>query len=157
MWLTEHLYAEEDGQLRVLFPFYKGKLHSNELAHHALLRQKYFYGRILAGETTFRKEVESWLGIAAEVKDDVPVDQLQAFCERKGNRPLKEADFSELKTLILGLWYAAGQGTVRSDREGKLTHTALNTMLQELEVPFEVLYQKKQYRFLYVLPEGSTN
>lgn len=120
-----------------LFTLGQGDLYPNRLAHHVLKRRRLFYENILSGKTTFRAEVERWLGIPA--KDDLRATAvLERFYREHKDKTLDEEQQANLRRQIIQLYLDAGFTEPQRKRCEQLGPTALSNRLRSLNVPYIV-------------------
>ena len=132
-YIEKALWRNEDPTLHKLFRLGDKGLFPNELAKFVIARRRQFYGRLLRGETTFKKEVESWFGIPS---NDTGSAQLARFYCQYGDSPLCETLQNELRAIVLQCFEESGYDGQRSDRVNTEGATALNNRLSKMGAPY---------------------
>lgn len=154
--MAEDLWREGDPQLLNLFRLNGGILYPNELARHNILRRRFLYSRILNGETSFRREVLSWMHLAPE---DDPVEispmELEEFYQAHGTHSLSDGEKEELRALIVSAYEKSGTSSLRKGRTATLSCSSLNRFLSEMNQNFEIINSDKGWRFVK-LPDSSS-
>lgn len=134
--LSQRIWRSGDLSLFKLFSLNKGDLYPNKLARHLIRRRQAFYAKILSGETTFRREVEHWLGVERD-KDHTAV-MMQRFSLEHGERPLSDEEKEELRDLIVRLYADAGYAEPHTKRNKLHDFRALNNRLEKMELPYKI-------------------
>lgn len=136
MAFVKKIWNEADPVLLKLFRFADGRVYCNELARHVMERRRWFFFKILSGETTFKTEVENWLGIKS---DDVPsAELLRLFYQKCGERPLTDSEQAELLEIVLKCYIEAGFREAQPSRKDKISAKALSNRLVDEKLPYAV-------------------
>lgn len=150
--LAGQLWRENDLALHTLFRLRKGRVYPNELARHVLLRRVLFFQRILNGSTTFRREVQSWLGIDPDAVGAKA--ELFAFYRENGGRLLSEGQQQNLRTLVVQCYAEAGFKESQPSRKELLQARALTNRLREMDLPFSIETRDSAW---ILVREGNAN
>ena len=136
--MARELWHEPREMLRHYFDLTtNGYLVPNRIAFFALERRRRFYEKIQSGATTFRQEVQCWLGLEAEPEAD-PEEQLLRFCEANLDRELDEDEIMPLRKLIVATAKCYGYIEQQPRRVDSLGREALNNRLAYFNCPFEL-------------------
>lgn len=136
MAFAEKLWKEDDPALFKLFRLADGKVYCNESARYVMGRRRWFFSKILRGETTFKAEVENWLGIKS---DDVSgAELLRLFYQKCGERPLTDSEQAELREIVLKCYTEAGFREAQPRRKATLNDRALSNRLADAKLPYAV-------------------
>lgn len=136
MAFAEKLWKEDDSALFKLFRLADGKVYCNELARYVMGRRRWFFSKILRGETTFKAEVENWLGIKS---DDISgAELLLLFYQNRGEQALTGSEENELREIVLKCYTEAGFREVQPRRKATLSDRALSNRLADAKLPYAV-------------------
>lgn len=144
--LAGQLWRANDPNLHTLFRLHNGRVYPNELARHVLQRRVLLYRRILNESTTFRREVQSWLGIDPDAVGALA--DLWSFYQEHGEQPLDAEQQKVLRNLVNRCYAEAGHSESQPSRTLKLQNRALSHRLEELRLPLTV--QSKNGAWLLV-------
>lgn len=134
--LMEQLWREGDPGLRELFRLKKGRIYGNKLAEHVLRRRCFLFERILRGETTFRREVELWLGLDPDAIGAVAA--LHRFYAEHGEQALDAVLQEDLRKLVTTCYAEAGHKDPQPARSSRLKALALTNRLHEIGLPYNI-------------------
>lgn len=134
--LMEQLWREDDPGLRNLFRLSRGKIFPNTLARHVLRRRCFLFECVLRGETTFKREVELWLGMDPDATGAAAA--LHNFYMEHGEEPLEETLQNTLRQLINTCYAEAGYKDPQPTRSDRLQARALTNRLQDVRLPYTI-------------------
>lgn len=132
----EQLWREDDPGLRNLFRLSRGKIFPNTLARHVLRRRCFLFECVLRGETTFKREVELWLGMDPDATGAAAA--LHNFYMEHGEEPLEETLQNTLRQLINTCYAEAGYKDPQPTRSDRLQARALTNRLQDVRLPYTI-------------------
>lgn len=150
--LAGKLWRANDLNLHSLFRLHNGRVYPNELARHVLQRRVLLYRRILNGSTTFRREVQSWLGIDPDAVGAKA--EFLAFYRENGGRPLSEDQQQNLRTLVVQCYAEAGFKESQPSRKELLQARALTNRIREMGLPFSIETRDSAW---ILVREGNAN
>ena len=130
------IWDERDVSLHNLFRPGKGRFYPNNLARHVIVRRHLFFKSILDGNTTFRREVATWLGFNPDDTSDK--ERLYNFYRNWGGQPLPESQKIELRELVALCYQEAGLNDPHPDRVPAHSNRILTKHLQEAGLPYLV-------------------
>lgn len=114
----------------------------NKVAFWALEKKDYFYRKLLDEGPTFRDAVCSWLGKNLE-PDEVPAEELTAFCEAHLGRELSEEEIVTVRKLVVKTAEAKRFKEQQPTRVDTLGTEALNNRLSKVESPYR--FERKRW------------
>ena len=153
--LMEQLWREGDPGLRELFRLKSGRIYGNKLAEHVLRRRCFLFERILRGETTFKREVELWLGLDPDATGAVAA--LHRFYAEHGEQALDEALQEELRQLINTCYAEAGCKDPQPARSTSLKDRALTNRLHKIGLPYEICTRDNTWALHKSIPISKTH
>ena len=134
------IWDERDISLHNLFRPWKGRFYPNNLARHVIVRRYLFFKKILDGDTTFKREVVTWLGFNPD--DTSGKEILCEFYRNHGDRALLECQKGELRELVAMCYQEAGLTDPHPDRVHEHGNRILTKHLQEAGLPYSVEVSK---------------
>lgn len=134
--LEQDIWNEGDSSLFDLFRLGRSRLFPNELAHHVIVRRYLFFKKIIDGDTTFKREVVTWLGFNPD--DTSGKERLCNFYRNWGDQPLPESQKIELRELVALCYQEAGFSDPHPDRVSEHGNRILTKHLQEAGLPYSV-------------------
>lgn len=156
--MANDLWHTGDPQLLKLFRLSDGHLYANELARHHLLRRCCLYKKILNGETSFQREVVSWLNLTYESDSpEISYQDLEDFYCTHGVRTLTADQKAELRSLVVSIYQASRKTKVRADRIPNLSHNTLNEYLNEMGLGYMIINAETNWHFVKFPPETTSS
>ena len=134
--LKRELWNAEDIVRKKLFTFKHDKIYPKDTARFYLQRQVYTLSKMLEDSNSFQKTVASWLG--KELDFDKNRKNLQDFCNKNSLKAIFNEDFDKFRNLVVAAYKEAGFKEAQTSRNGTMQTNALNTRLQELQIPFKI-------------------
>ncbi|MCF2665011.1 DEAD/DEAH box helicase family protein [Oscillibacter valericigenes] len=144
--LEQDIWNEGDSSLFNLFRLGQGRLFPNELAYHVIVRRHLFFKKILNGETTFKREVATWLGFNPD--DTSGRERLYNFYRNWEDQPLPESQKNELRELVALCYQEAGLNDPHPDRVPAHSNRILAKHLHEAGLPYTVEAEKGVWRLV---------
>lgn len=117
----------------------------NKVAFWALEKKDYFYRKLLGGEVSFREAVCKWLGKNLE-PDEVPADELTAFCEAHLGQELTEEEIATVRELVVKAAGATGFVEPQPTRVATLGREALNNRMAKFDSGFR--FEKTSWKII---------